>query len=542
MSLNFTAEVRMNLNKIPHNGRVAVIGGGISGLSFSYFLNKLRPDIKINIFESQNQPGGWIKSEYLQLKNQKQKVLLEKGPRTLRGVSDGSLLIIDVLRNLNQSSKIEVMAHDSIANRKYLLSREDILVQVPNSIKSFGKFLSSGIVNGILKGMLLEPFAKGRISPNEDESVESFITRRFGSSKLSDNILSGVLHGIYAGDISKLSVRSVLPSLVSLETENGSIIKGMIKKIRETPPTKELSASLASYQDKISSNSNLLELASTLKKYPMVRLKDGLQTLPTSMAKYLELQPNVEIFYNSEIQEINAKTPHIVVNNQVQKYDHIRSTINTNTLSKLITNDEIKAVLPLEYVSIFLVNIYCRKPILIPSDKNGFGFLVPKVNQNHESLLGIMYDSDIERHVKPLYLNEKISTDNYNKITLMMGGHYYNKIGIPSNNLNVKAIKNVLSSILNTSLKDHNLIFRNEAQMTDKSLSLEENDIMISYNLHRDCIPQYNVGYEKQKQKLYEIMNQQCNGKFSLGGMGFAAGMGVPDCVMNGLVDSLEIA
>lgn len=299
----------MNLNKIPHNGRVAVIGGGISGLSFSYFLNKLRPDIKINIFESQNQPGGWIKSEYLQLKNEKQKVLLEKGPRTLRGVSDGSLLIIDVLRNLNQSSKIEVMAHDSIANRKYLLSREDILVQVPNSIKSFGKFLSSGIVNGILKGMLLEPFAKGRISPNEDESVESFITRRFGSSKLSDNILSGVLHGIYAGDISKLSVRSVLPSLVSLETENGSIIKGMIKKIRETPPTKELSASLASYQDKISSNSNLLELASTLKKYPMVRLKDGLQTLPTSMAKYLELQPNVEIFTILKFKKLMLRHP-----------------------------------------------------------------------------------------------------------------------------------------------------------------------------------------------------------------------------------------
>ncbi|CUM48488.1 uncharacterized protein AC631_02320 [Debaryomyces fabryi] len=532
----------MNLHKVPFNGRVAVIGGGISGLSFSYFLNKLRPDIKIAIFESQNQPGGWIKSEYLQLNNDKQKVLLEKGPRTLRGVSGGSLLIIDILRNLNQSSEIEVMAHDSIANRKYLLSGENRLIQVPNSLNTFFKFISSGIISGIPKGILQEPFTKSKLPANEDESVESFISRRFGNSKLSNNILSGILHGIYAGDISKLSVRSILPSLVNLETENGSIIRGMIKKTRQTAPKEKLSPSLVSYEDKISKNSNLLELSTTLKKYPMVRLKHGLQTLPISMAKYLQLQPNVEIHYNSKIQEINAEKCQIVVNNQIQHYDHIRSTINTNTLSKLITHSEIKAALPLEYVSIFLVNIYCPKPILIPPYMNGFGFLVPKANQNHECLLGIIYDSDIEHHVQSLYLHERPSSDNYNKITLMMGGHYYNKIGIPSNNMNMKAIKKILSSVLNINLEKYNLVFRNEVEVNDKSLSLEENDILISYNLHRDCIPQYNVGYEKQKQKVFEVMNQQLNGKLSLGGMGFATGIGVPDCVMNGLEDSLKLA
>jgi len=532
----------MSLYKVPFNGRVAVIGGGISGLSFSYFLNKLRPDINIAIFESQDQPGGWIKSEYLQLNNDKQKLLFEKGPRTLRGVSEGSLLIIDILRNLNQSGEIEVMTHDSIANRKYLLSGENSLVQVPNSLKTFAKFISSGIVSGIPKGILQEPFSKSKLPVNEDESVESFIKRRFGNSKLSDNILSGILHGVYAGDISKLSVRSILPSLVNLETENGSIIRGMIKKTRQATPEKKLSPSLVSYEDKISKNSNLLGLASTLKKYPMVRLKQGLQTLPISMAKYLQLQPNVKIHYNSEITEINAEECRIVVNNLVQHYDHIRSTINTNKLSKLITNNEIKAALPLEYVSIFLVNIYCPKPILIPPHMNGFGFLVPRANQNHESLLGIIYDSDIEHNVQPLYLNEKLPSDNYNKITLMMGGHYYNKIGIPSNNINMRAIKKILSSVLNINLQNYNLVFRNEADITDKSLFLEENDILISYNLHRDCIPQYNVGYEKQKQKVHDIMNQQFGGKLSLGGMGFASGIGVPDCVMNGLVDSLKLA
>lgn len=531
----------MNLNKIPPNGKVAVIGCGISGLSFSYFLNKLRPDIRLTIFESDNQPGGWIKTEYLQLNNDR-KLTLEKGPRTLRGVSDGTLLIVDMLRDLNQENEVEVLPSNSIANKKYLLSRENKIIQVPNSVKTLANFLNNGFLSGIWKGVLQEPFVKSKIAKGEDESVEAFISRRFGSKNLSNNIVSGILHGIYGGDISKLSVRSILPSLVDLEANSGSLIKGIYKKLREKSPDKLLSQQIRTYEEKYSPNSDFLGLSKLLKKYPLVKLKHGLQVLPRKLASHLEQQKNVEIIYDAKIEEINIESPSIRINNEIKTYNHIRSTINTNTLSRLIVNEKVKDILPLHYVSIFLVNIYSRNEILIPLKKNGFGFLVPKNNQNNESLLGIIFDSDIEQNVHSLYLNLKPANEKYNKITLMMGGHLYCNSGIPSNSLNIKAIKNILRSLLKVDIDSHRLVFRDESQMTDKSITFDDNDIVISYTLNRECIPQYNIGYDSQKKKVYDVLTQDYKSHLSLGGMGFGMGVGVPDCVMNSLTDALKIA
>lgn len=529
----------MKLTKIPPNGRIAVIGSGISGLSFSYFLNKLRPDIKITIFESRNEPGGWIKSENLRL-NDSDSILLEKGPRTLRGVSDGTVLIVDILCNLKKQGEIECMAHDSIANRKYLLNAENEIVQVPNTAKTFGNFLGSGLVNGLWKGIMGELFVKNRQPQDDDESIESFLKRRFGTNILSNNIVSGIIHGIYAGDVSRLSVQSVLPSLVNLEAESGSIIKGMLKKLREKPVPKQLGQDMLSYQRLISPDSDLSALSRTLKRYPMLKLKSGLQTLPNAIANYLKIKDNVEIVYNSNIQEIDLTKPSIRVNDRVETYNHIRSTINTNALNKLIINDSIKSLLPLEYVSIFLVNIYSAKPILIPHGKNGFGFLVPKCNKNPECLLGIIYDSDVEQNLVSLYQESSPHAQLYNKITLMMGGHYYNKLGVPSDALKTKAVKTILSSILHIDLSKHNLVFQDPVHTTKRPIA--DNDIVVSCTMRQNAIPQYNTGYAAQMHAATEILEHEFNSHLSFGGMAFGNGIGVPDCVLNALTGALKLS
>lgn len=76
--------------------------------------------------------------------------------------------------------------------------------------------------------------------------------------------------------------------------------------------------------------------------------------------------------------------------------------------------------------------------------------------------------------------------------------------------------------------------------MSEKLLKMGENDIVISYNYHEKCIPQYNVGYGETKDKMGKLLEVQP--KISLGGMAFGLGVGVPDCVVDGLKGAIAIS
>lgn len=70
--------------------------------------------------------------------------------------------------------------------------------------------LREPVFKGVLNGLwndLNAPKPKPRIV---DESIADFISRRF-VPEVADNIVSAVCHGIYAGDISRLSAQTILP-------------------------------------------------------------------------------------------------------------------------------------------------------------------------------------------------------------------------------------------------------------------------------------------------------------------------------------------
>lgn len=529
----------MALSRVPRNGRVGVLGAGISGLSYAYFLHKLRPDINITIFEKSNQPGGWIKST--KLENDQQSILLEKGPRTLRGVSDGTLLIVDILKKLGIDSELKVMKSSALANRKFIVGSEQQLVEVPRSVWTFVQFLKSGALKGIPSGAIKEIFQKN-VSP-KDESIEDFIRRRFKSTALTDRIMSAVLHGIYAGDVAKLSVNSVLPGLAKLEQEHGSIMRGALKNLyrglSKKKETRELAPHLVEYQDRISPGADLVALSNSLKGYPIVLLENGLQELPLAMARYLQEQENVELHYSSNIASIDLGQRSITCNNKTESFAHIHSSINVHSLGTLVENKALKdAFSRIVYVSIFMANIYSKGP-LIPKGQEGFGFLVPKGVQNQERLLGIIFDSDIETHSQRLNGRAQEQGD-YSKITIMMGGHFFGD-GIPSNSVNLRAVKKSLHQYLGIDVDKRKVLLRDEAKETNHKVVLDGDDILISYSVHKDCIPQYNVGYEETKKRTQKLL-QDYHGTISLGGMCFGRGIGVPDCVSNALDEALETA
>lgn len=545
---------------MPINGKVAVLGAGISGLSFSYFLHKLRPDVSIEIFERKLEVGGWIETQRLATPNGE--IVMEKGPRTLRGVSSGTLLIVDMLKNLKLENEVQVLSKSSVANKKYLLNQDKKLIQVPDGIFSVGRFLAeSGLMEmRFFWGILKEPFVKKRgdkvesgdesvkstdkLVQSTDESIESFFLRRFGNKILTSKVLSAILHGVYAGDVAKLSVNSILPQLPQMEKESGSIVRSVMNKVFTKRAPLKLPSELEYYEATISPQAHFADLSKDLKKYPMMKLASGLQKFPLELAKFLKSTGKVKIHTDVVLLTVDV-SGEIVLDTGVYKFDHIHSTIPAFELAKVLRgSQDISNLLDtVKYADIFLVNVYSPSGKLIPQGKNGFGFLVPKheISSNPDCLLGVIYDSDVEKHVSSLFSTEtnKLQGKPYHKITLMMGGHYYNDMSTPSASVNLKIVKKVLQEHCGMDAST-NLIIRDEASMSEKLLKMGENDIVISYNYHEKCIPQYNVGYGETKDKMGKLLEVQP--KISLGGMAFGLGVGVPDCVVDGLKGAIAIS
>lgn len=530
---------------VPQNGKVAVVGAGISGLCYTYFLRKLRPDVHISIFERALEPGGWIKT--LQLKDKDKTILLEKGPRTLRGVSDGTLLIVDILRQLNLKHEVEVMKASSAANRKWLLGGSDNLVQVPNSIGLFVRFITSDVTDGAVTGVLSEGFRKAKRS-SSDESIESFVRRRFGSPKLANNIISAIMHGIYSGDVAKLSIKATMPALVNLEQGYGSLVRAAFAKMFSKLSPKTLDPKLERYQQLMSPNANLKDMAAKLKKFPILRLHNGLQTFPKALALYFKNDPKVTMHFDTQIIGMDMKNGALSFKRRLheqneESFDHIRFDAGFQTLQKVVTtmpDDAAKAINDVQYSNIFLVNVYTKNKKLIPKKLEGFGFLVPKRNENPQSLLGVIYDSCTESDAESFFDGSSKGSVDGTKLTLMMGGHFFDSRGIPSSKANIRAAKDVLQKVLNVDLSEFDIIIRDEANVISKHLDLNDNDLLISYNLHKDCIPLYNVGFLEIVDTVVNWVSTESNGRVTLGGPNMGK-LGIPDVVVNELEAVLDL-
>lgn len=534
---------------IRQRGHVAVVGAGVSGLFYAYFLTRFRPDIAITVYERQARPGGWIRSVDVTNNSDDNSIstppiCFEKGPRTLRGVSSGTVLIVDTLRQLGKQDEVMVLPKQLVANRKYVWgSKANRLVPVPNSMRELIPFLKG---TGLAQLAVAKGFLQERKKPVEkdDESVGDFFKRRLGTTALVDNVLSAVLHGIYAGDANNLSVKALLPKLKQWEADYGSLLAmakskvGLkLKPFRLRKPPAPLMPEVIEWYKGIA-DTNMEKLAKELKQYPMVALKLGLETLPKALFQYLSERPQVKFVFNADLKSVT-------LDGKVdgKQYDHVRLTTNADSLAKLIDNAELQAVFTqLKSVDILLINIYTADPWLI--NHHGFGFLVPRLAQpNREGLLGIIFDLDVEQNVRPFFPNaekrnpEASDKDNaiklsratkpYHKITLMMGGHYFTG-ATPLEAEIRQLVCLVLTRYLGVDCGARRFVYVADNTDAEKSVAITPTDVVISPSFNRQCIPQYHTDYPNQRQFVHDTLRQT---KISIGGMAYGGGVGVPDCV-----------
>jgi protoporphyrinogen/coproporphyrinogen III oxidase len=73
---------------------IAVLGGGISGLTAAFYLGRRFPNTRITLLEAGSRLGGWIQTETIDLGPEYGQAVLEAGPRTLRPVSKPLLELV----------------------------------------------------------------------------------------------------------------------------------------------------------------------------------------------------------------------------------------------------------------------------------------------------------------------------------------------------------------------------------------------------------------------------------------------------------------
>ncbi len=122
---------------------------------------------------------------------------------------------------------------DSVAAQNRFIYYPDHLIRMPSPglslLQNVSTLWSEPVFDGALSAALMEVTKPQRPEGLYDESIGSFISRRFGSN-LADNVVSAVFHGIYAGDIYKLSARTILAGLWQTELGYQSLIKGFLSQ------------------------------------------------------------------------------------------------------------------------------------------------------------------------------------------------------------------------------------------------------------------------------------------------------------------------
>jgi protoporphyrinogen/coproporphyrinogen III oxidase len=123
--------------------------------------------------------------------------------------------------------------------------------------------------------MAAEFFAKPPRAGNgaaHDESVASFVGRHFGDA-MNENIADPLLAGVFGGDSSALSIRSVLPRFHAMEQKHGSLTRATLEAMRQRH---------ARARRPLASDAN--EAAPTL----FMTLRDGLGQIVEALMRHLE--------------------------------------------------------------------------------------------------------------------------------------------------------------------------------------------------------------------------------------------------------------
>lgn len=213
--------------------KIAIIGGGITGLSAAYYLQKIANEnnlpIDVKLIEATHRLGG------------KMQTVVRDGYTIERGPDSFLARKTSVIKLAKEVGMDDQLVHNS-TGKSYVLSNERLYSMPGGSIMGIptelGPFVTTGLfsVSGKLRAAadLILP----KSEDGKDQSLGQFFRRRLGD-EVVENLIEPLLSGIYAGDIDQLSLMSTYPQFYQVEQQYRSLILGMKKTASPPQPKKQ---------------------------------------------------------------------------------------------------------------------------------------------------------------------------------------------------------------------------------------------------------------------------------------------------------------
>lgn len=224
--------------------RTAIIGGGVAGLAAAYELEKVRAagaPVSYTLYEAGARLGGVLASKTVE------GALLELGPDSFLTEKPAAA---ELCRELGLGG--DLIGSNDAARKTYIVVRnrlvplpDGLMFLVPTKLvpTALTRLFSPATKMRMAMDLLIPLRRKstrgnsiGGNSPHDeayhDESVAALVERHFGAEAV-DRLADPLLSGIYGGSAAQLSARAVLPKLVEMEKQFGSLTRGVLAAHRE---------------------------------------------------------------------------------------------------------------------------------------------------------------------------------------------------------------------------------------------------------------------------------------------------------------------
>jgi protoporphyrinogen/coproporphyrinogen III oxidase len=462
--------------------RIAIIGGGISGLSAAFSLEEKRQSgtpVEYVLYESAPRLGGVLVTDHVD------GCLIEAGPDSFLTEKPWAA---DLCRKIGLGDQL-IGSNDS-ERKTYIVVRKnnrDQLVVMPDGLM----FMVPTKILPTVMSPLFSFRTKLRMAgewfhpPNKgehDETVAQMVERHYGS-EMVDLLADPLLSGVYGGEASQLSVRAVLPRFADMESKHGSLGRAML-----------------------SSRKKMAAAAKGPARPLFSSLKDGMQQMVDALVA--QLDPNA-LRVSSPVQSLTPQAGGWTVSAgyQTDQFDAVLIAAPAHAAAAVL--DASARVLASELASI---NYSSSVTVTLGYDESvrrslppGFGFLVPR-SAGHRMLAATFVHNKFP-HRAP---------QNRALIRCFLGGSRDEQI--------LDASEDQILQILRDEL--HQII------------GLQAEPLFSRVYKWKSAMAQYSVGHLDRLARI-QALCQELPG-LALAGNGFN-GIGVPDCVRSGTEAATKI-
>jgi oxygen-dependent protoporphyrinogen oxidase len=451
--------------------RIAIIGGGISGLSAAFELEQRRragQPLEYVVFESSARFGGVIATERVD------DCVVEAGPDSFLSEKPWAA---ELCRQLGLDGQL-IASNDSlrktymVSNHRLVPLPDGLMFMVPTEMMAT---LTSPLFSLGTKARIAQEWLRPPRRAEADESVASLVSRHYGS-EMVERLADPLVAGVYGGEASQLSARAVLPRLVEMESTQGSLGRAMMARRRAGRRDKSVAQPVFS------------------------SLKDGMQQLVDALVEKL---PASSLRANTAVRSVlppGGQKWRVCPESSTEQFDAVIFAASAPAVASLLkgnTADLRKELQAISYSSSVTVALGYGKQVR-SSLPPGFGFLVPR--------------SENQRMLAATFVHNKFphrAPEDRALIRCFLGG------------VRDQAV---------LQLGDEEILGIVRAELR-QILGLTAEPRFTRVYKWRSAMAQYQVGHLGRLDRI-ERLSQQLPG-LALAGNAYR-GIGVPDCILSG--------